>query len=153
MLKLTGTALLCCMVCIAAAQGQPATAGAIRINHAALYVSNLAKSTSFYQEIIGLDTIPEPFHDGKHTWFSIGDRAHLHLIAGRKKPSESEKDAHLCFSTTKLDNLIEKLNRQHIPYEDWAGHPSGVTRRVDGIRQIYFRDPDGYWIEVNDDFQ
>ncbi|MCA0397718.1 MAG: VOC family protein [Bacteroidetes bacterium] len=125
----------------------------IRINHVALYVSNLASSTAFYQDIVGLDTIPEPFHDGRHTWFSIGDKAHLHLIAGRKQAPEAEKNAHLCFSTSQLDKIIEKLTAQKIAYEDWAGHPSGVTRRVDGIRQIYFRDPDGYWIEVNDDFQ
>lgn len=153
MLKSAVIVLLCCMTGTPIAQAQPRKPGAIRINHVALYVSNLAKSTSFYREIIGLDTIPEPFHDGKHTWFSIGDKAHLHLIEGRKQPSESEKNTHLCFSTAKLDHLLEKLNRQHIPYEDWAGHPSGVTRRVDGVRQVYFRDPDGYWIEINDDFQ
>jgi len=26
-----------------------------------------------------------------------------------------------------------------------------VQLRPDGIQQIYFQDPDGYWIEVNDD--
>jgi lactoylglutathione lyase len=25
-----------------------------------------------------------------------------------------------------------------------------ITTRVDGVKQIYFKDPDGYWIEIND---
>lgn len=125
----------------------------IRINHVALYVTNLDASTKFYRDVIGLDTIPEPFHDGRHTWFSIGDKAHLHLIQGRKGATENEKNTHLCFSTSSMDKLIASLTSLKIPYEDWAGKASSITRRVDGIRQIWFRDPDGYWIEINDDFQ
>jgi lactoylglutathione lyase len=124
----------------------------IRINHIALYVSSLESSTRFYEKVVGLDTIPEPFHDGKHTWFSISENAHLHLISGRKNSTEGEKNTHLCFSTAELDNLIKKLTDLKVPYENWAGTQSAVTTRVDGIRQIWFRDPDGYWIEANDDF-
>jgi len=25
-----------------------------------------------------------------------------------------------------------------------------VTNRVDGVHQIYLKDPDGYWLEIND---
>src|SRR5688572_14215689 len=48
------------------------------LNHIALYVSDLKTSTVFYRDIIGLDTIPEPFHDGRHTWFGVGVKSHLH---------------------------------------------------------------------------
>ncbi len=51
-----------------------------RINHIALSVIDLTKSRMFYQDVMGLDTIPEPFHDGRHVWFAIGDNSHLHLI-------------------------------------------------------------------------
>src|SRR6185369_109443 len=50
-----------------------------RLNHIAVYVVDLKISTAFYKDIIGLDTIPEPFHDGKHTWFSVGVKSHLHV--------------------------------------------------------------------------
>ena len=33
-----------------------------RLNHIALYVLDLKKSSDFYSQIVGLDTIPEPFH-------------------------------------------------------------------------------------------
>lgn len=124
----------------------------IRINHIALYVTNLETSTNFYRDIIGLDTIPEPFHDGRHTWFSVSENAHLHLISGRANPPEAEKNTHLCFSTGKMDELLEKLKAKGIHFEDWPGKAFTVTKRVDGIRQIYLKDPDGYWIEINDDF-
>ncbi|MDQ3681452.1 MAG: VOC family protein, partial [Bacteroidota bacterium] len=57
------------------------------LNHIAVYVTDLSKSTIFYQTIIGLDTIPEPFHDGKHTWFKVAEHSQLHLIQGATGPS------------------------------------------------------------------
>lgn len=50
------------------------------INHIALSVAQLERSRVFYQEIIGLDSIPEPFHDGRHVWLAVSEHAHLHLI-------------------------------------------------------------------------
>ncbi|HZB13312.1 MAG TPA: VOC family protein, partial [Chryseolinea sp.] len=55
---------------------------ALSLNHIAMYVNDLKKSTSFYENILGLKQIPEPFHDGKHTWFTIGAAGSLHLIQG-----------------------------------------------------------------------
>src|SRR4051794_34707489 len=34
------------------------------LNHIAVYVVDLKKSTDFYRDVVQLDTIPEPFHDG-----------------------------------------------------------------------------------------
>ncbi len=121
------------------------------LNHLAYYVMNLTKSTDFYQRIIGLDTIPEPFHDGKHTWFKVAEHSHLHLIQGASGPSPLTKHSHLCFSVASMENMINRLQKANIVYEDWAGKKGSVTVRVDGVHQIYFQDPDGYWIEINDD--
>lgn len=120
------------------------------LNHIAIYVVDLKTSTSFYQDVVGLDTIPEPFHDGRHTWFSVGPRSHLHLIQGAKARSEHEKNSHLCFSVASVDVFINTLKQYKIEYENWAGEKNAVTNRVDGVKQIYFRDPDGYWVEIND---
>ena len=120
------------------------------LNHIALYVTNLQTSTAFYQQIVQLDTIPEPFHDGKHTWFGIGPKSHLHLIEGAAAATAHDKNSHLCFSVTSLKNYISMLDKNNIDYENWAGDKKGVTLRVDAVQQIYFKDPDGYWIEIND---
>jgi lactoylglutathione lyase len=121
------------------------------LNHVALHVYDLQKSTSFYQHIIELDTVPEPFHDGKHTWMKVSSTSKLHLISGAEKETTHDKFVHLCFSVPSLNDFINKLDKEHIPYESWLGAKISVTTRVDGIKQIFFQDPDGYWIEVNDD--
>ena len=120
------------------------------LNHIAIYVVNLKTSTDFYQHVIGLDTIPEPFHDGKHTWFSIGPKNHLHLIQGAAAATPHDKNSHLCFTVASVTDFIATLNKNQIPFESWIGEKQGITKRVDGVQQIYFRDPDGYWIEIND---
>lgn len=122
------------------------------LNHIAVYVQHLERSTAFYKDVVGLDTIPEPFHDGRHTWFRVGEHSHLHLISGAAARTEHNKNSHLCFSVPSVDAFIEVLKKAAVPYEDWAGKKSSVTLRVDGIKQIYFQDPDGYWIEINDDY-
>jgi lactoylglutathione lyase len=127
------------------------TAGPV-LNHIALHVRDLKTSTEFYQRVVGLDTIPEPFHDGRHTWFRIGSGSQLHLISGAG-PFTPDKNTHLCFSTPSVERFIENLVRLKVPYEDWNGKKKAVTTRVDKVQQIYFQDPDGYWIEVNDDFR
>jgi lactoylglutathione lyase len=121
------------------------------LNHIALYVMDLKVSTDFYMNIIRLDTIPEPFHDGRHTWFSIGLQGHLHVISGAKAKTFHDKNMHLCFSVPSVEAFIPVLKKNNIPYENWAGEKNAVTNRVDGVKQIYFQDPDGYWVEINDD--
>ena len=120
------------------------------LNHIALYVFDLKKSTEFYQHTLQLDTIPEPFHDGKHTWFSIGPLSHLHLIQGAKDFFAHDKNSHLCFTVASVPDFIKVLDAHHVEYENWAGKKMEITTRVDGVFQIYFKDPDGYWIEIND---
>jgi lactoylglutathione lyase len=120
-------------------------------NHMALYVTDLQKSTWFYKEVLGLDTMPEPFHDGRHSWFKVGEHGQLHIISGAKAAKEHEKDTHLCVRVDQLSDVIARLDKYKVPYENWAGEPKKQTRRTDGVMQIYLKDPDGYWIEINTD--
>jgi len=123
------------------------------LNHVALHVYDLQKSTDFYEQIVQLDSIPEPFHDGKHTWLSVSTTSHLHLISGAPKETSRDKFTHLCFTVPSMSEFISRLDKEHVPYEDWGGAKSSITTRVDGIKQIYFQDPDRYWIEINDDYK
>ncbi|MGC4101305.1 VOC family protein [Ferruginibacter sp.] len=120
------------------------------LNHIAHYVVNLKTSTDFYMHIVGLDSIPEPFHDGKHTWLSVGYKSHLHLIQGAAAAYDLPKNSHLCFTVPSVTDFIKVLEKNKIGYENWAGEKNAVTLRVDGVKQIYFKDPDGYWLEIND---
>lgn len=123
----------------------------LKLNHIAVYVENLQKSTAFYKDVLQLAEIPEPFHDGLHTWFTLGSAGSLHLIQGAKKGVEREKNDHLCFSTADIKAFIKNLENHQVTYFDWPGEEGKVTTRVDGVHQIYFQDPDGHWIEINDE--
>jgi len=122
----------------------------VLLNHIAVYVVDLKISTAFYKNIIGLDTIPEPFHDGRHTWFSVGVKSHLHIISGATAKTVHDKNAHLCFSVASVPEFVKVLEKNKVEYENWAGDKMAITNRVDGVKQIYFKDPDGYWVEIND---
>lgn len=123
----------------------------LSLNHIAIYVHELERSTNFYEEVLMLRKIEEPFHDGKHTWFTLGPAGQLHLIQGAKANISRDKNDHLCFSVASIDAFIQNLDEHGIEYTNWPGTEKAPTVRVDGVKQIYFQDPDGHWIEVNDD--
>jgi lactoylglutathione lyase len=121
-----------------------------RINHIAFFVADLKTSADFYEKLIGLPVIPEPFKDGRHAWFLIGPKAHLHIISGATEKLPKIKNAHLCFTVPSVDEFTARLKQHGIVYENLVGQKNAVTLRVDGVKQIYFQDPDGNWLEIND---
>lgn len=132
------------------AQEKPQLVSA-RLNHIAVYVSNLENSEHFYHTLFNLVKIEEPFKDGKHVWFTLGPAGALHLIQGPNAKAAHDKNEHLCFSVPNIDQFIAVLNKQKIEYSNWPGTEKAPTVRVDGVKQVYFQDPDGHWLEVNDD--
>ena len=121
-----------------------------RLNHQAIFVVDLQKTMRFYGGVFQLDTIPEPFHDGKHTWYSIAPGVALHVIQGSDKPKEYFLNNHMCFSVPSVTDFIEKIKPMHVKFYNSKAEPGVITTRVDGVKQIWVNDPDGYWIEVND---
>jgi lactoylglutathione lyase len=124
----------------------------VYLNHIAMIVADLEKSTSFYENILQLKQIPEPFKDGKHTWFSLGPAGQLHLIQFSDTTVTRNKHDHVCFSVKSIDEFVATLDRYKVPYTNWPGEPQTITTRVDGVKQVFFQDPDGHYVEVNDDF-
>lgn len=121
-----------------------------RINHVAIFVKNLKTTKAFYENVIGLDTIPEPFRDGKHVWYNLGAGVSMHVIQGATEKKEYYKNQHTCLSVTSVENFTAILKKNNIGWEDGKGNKNAITNRVDGVKQIWLQDPDGYWIEIND---
>ena len=122
-------------------------------NHIALQVVGLEESGGFYEDVLELEPLPEPFKDGLHLWFKIGENLSLHLIKSEAPLVMPGKDTHFCFSMIDLDAFMKRLDALEIFYGNWEGEVKEVTLRNDGIRQIFFQDPNGYWLEANDDYR
>jgi lactoylglutathione lyase len=119
-------------------------------DHQAFHVRDLEKSAEFYTTILGLEKLPDPFKDGKHVWLRVGEHGQLHLIGGAAELSQHAMDVHLSFRVPSLQEFITRLEQKQVKYVNSRGEAGKVTDRPDGVKQIYFQDPDGYWIEVND---
>ena len=123
----------------------------VHINHTAIYVMNIAATGNFYTNILGLDSIAEPFHDGKHIWYKTSEHTMLHVIQGASQKKDYYKNQHTCFTVPDFNAFINKLQNLKWPFEDVTGNLNNITTRIDGVHQIWLQDPDGYWIEINDD--
>jgi lactoylglutathione lyase len=119
-------------------------------NHIALSVADLKRSTAFYREVIQAEIISDPFGDDRHVWFKIGEHNQLHLIAG-DVGEEPGRGMHFAFSVSSLDDFLRHLDFKGVEYDDGKGKAGEIRLRIDGVKQIYLQDPDGYWIEINED--
>lgn len=122
------------------------------INHIAIAVTDLSESEAFYRDVLGLRQIPEPFKEGRHAWFDLGG-AQLHVIKAADHRTSHNRSTHFCFSVEDLDVFIERISSNGLVYFDSEGKEGEINIRPDGIRQIFFTDPDGYWIEANNEFK
>ena len=120
----------------------------MHFNHIALYVADLKKSAAFYRDVVGAEIIDDPFRDNRHIWLKIGEHNQLHLIA-RTRPDPG--NFHFAFSVPSVDDFVASLRKAGAQYPDGHGGANKIRLRPDGVKQIYFQDPDGYWIEVNED--
>lgn len=125
----------------------------VGIHHMGLVVADVEASCRFYGDILGLERIPRPSSfafDG--AWFRAGtDEVHL-IARGDTTQRDEPQDpgpgiagglaTHFAFVVDDLDGEIARLGSHGIT------PAAGPLRRGDGVVQAYFRDPDGYVVEL-----
>lgn len=121
------------------------------VDHITVYVVDLQKSSDFYKNVMLLKEIPEPFHDQRHVWLRIGPHTQLHIVKGAKEIVKRDINIHLAFNVPVIEDFAAHLDKMSIKYGNWKGDSKSPELRPDGIKQIYFQDPDNNWIEVNTD--
>lgn len=120
-------------------------------DHTTIFVTDLQRSADFYEKVMELPVIPEPFHDNKHVWLRAGEHSQIHIVQGAKEDTDHDINIHLAFSVASMDMFMKHLDSVKAVYGNWAQESKKVQNRPDGVKQVYLKDPDGYWIEINDD--
>lgn len=120
-------------------------------NHIAISIKDVTTSIDFYQKVLGLKEIENTASNSKTRWLSLNEGRQLHLIPRPNLEVITNKAVHFALSTAQFDAFISHLNDLNIEYSDWKDTPTKDYLRKDGIKQIYFQDPDAYWIEINND--
>ena len=116
------------------------------IDHHSVIISNLEKSRHFYGDILGLEEDllrPQMSFDG--LWFKVGDQS-IHCLCLQNpdpvhdRPEHGGRDRHVCLKGSDINELADRLEQHYIDY----------TRSRSGRKAIFFRDPDGNAIEVQE---
>jgi lactoylglutathione lyase len=122
-----------------------ATIGRVRItqlNHVALHVEDVARSCSFYGDVLGLAPIPRPAFTFPGAWFRLGRDQELHLIGDRRDPVHSHnRGNHLALRVDSIIDAEQHLSSRGVEYV-------GPKQRPDGAWQIFLVDPDGHYVEL-----
>ena len=122
------------------------------IDHISIVVNDAEKSEEFYKNILHLKEVPTPW--GENTplpavFFDLGNKLELHVTEYNTE-IKLHKFIHFAFTVNDFDSYLEFLNENGVEYGEFSGKNKKFQTRIDGVRQIFFQDPDGYWIEVND---
>lgn len=117
-------------------------------DHYTIRVNNLDESTIFYREVLGLEEITNRTKKAHIRWFSLGN-GELHLVLGNADDIETNIGVHLAIRVQDFESFRSRLVESDITVHNSKGKSGEITVRADGIKQLYFQDPNGYWIEVN----
>jgi len=119
----------------------------MQVDHVAIYVSDLKTSVAFYKDVFGFQQVPMPVTFA--AWLSMGKGVMLHVVAGRKEPVANSKWDHLSIACADMAAMTASLDAKHVAWSSMDGKAQPAVR-FDGVKQIFIKDPDGYWIEIND---
>lgn len=122
----------------------------LQFDHYTIRVTNLERSSRFYMDVLGLKEIENRTEKSNIRWFSMGGNMELHITEGEKENISTTVGVHMAMRLRNFDAFIEHIENNNITLHNSKGEPNCITIRTDGIRQVYFQDPDGYWIEVNE---
>ena len=112
------------------------------LNHVALHVADVDRSSEFYREVLRLEPLPRPAFTFPGAWFRLGTNQELHLIGERVEAVVSgNRGNHFALRVDDLDSWEAHLQRAGADFRP-------RKRRPDGAWQVFLCDPDGHTIEL-----
>ena len=122
----------------------------LTFDHYTIKVADLDRSAEFYSQVLELTEIVNRTGKSYIRWFSLGSDTELHIVEGEIADIHTPVGVHLALKLSDFDAFIDRLTSMGITIHNSKGVAGAITTRADGVRQVYFQDPDGYWIEVNE---
>lgn len=114
------------------------------ILHATFLVSDLERSRSFYEGVLGLPVdLQRPDLGFPGLWLQVGRGQQIHLMqmpnpeAGLQRPKHAGRDRHVALAVDGLEHLRHKLGAAGVV----------CTLSQSGRRALFCRDPDGNALE------
>jgi lactoylglutathione lyase len=114
--------------------------------HVGVQVKDIEKSIEFYQSVVGLQLIDRFLHTDnkmKLAFLGIGGSIIVELIEGYNSDLPEEgKVHHVAFKVSGIEGEKERLRQLEADfiYED-------ITALPNGAKYLFFKGPDGEWIE------
>ena len=122
----------------------------LKYDHQALPVNDLKITGDFYRDILGFKDIPTLVGTKyTHRWLANYEGKEIHLIFSNEEIQKTPKQIHMAFSPLDFDKFIDHLKMNNIVFTNYKLKAGVVQVRNDGIKQLWIRDPQGYWIEIN----
>ena len=113
-----------------------------QLNHVAIHVTDVPRSSEFYRRVLLLDDMARPAFDFPGAWFQLGDDQELHIIGERTEAVHAgSRSNHFALMTDDMDAWESHLQQIGVEYLPRRTRP-------DGAYQIYVTDPDGHVIEL-----
>ena len=131
--------------------GQKAIEMKLSFDHQAYPVKNLKTMGDFYRDVLGFEEIPTGAGmNPPKRWLKNDEGKEIHLILNKTEAKSSPKLYHIAFTVENMDAFIDHLEVMLVPFGDWSGENHKFQVRADGgAKQIYLKDPEGNWIEIN----
>jgi len=124
----------------------------VRLNHVSLLVRNKDVSAAFYRDVLGLTEIACGAGRPHIRWFGLGNGQSVHLIEGDTSSTRFTLTNHFCISTDDLPGTMADLTAKGVRQFDSSGNEGVMAVRADGVKSVFIQDPDGFWVEINEDF-
>jgi lactoylglutathione lyase len=122
----------------------------LKFDHQALPVNNLKITGDFYRDILGFKDIQTLVGTKyTHRWLANYEGKEIHLIFSDEEIQKTPKQIHMAFSPLDFDKFIDHLKKNNVVFTNYKLEVGVVQVRKDGIKQLWMRDPQGYWIEIN----
>ena len=114
------------------------------VHHLARVTKHLEASRSFYRDLLGFEEIPRPRFSFDGAWlYAYG--VQIHLIVNLQCPDAQgpidTRGNHLALETEDVETVEAELKRREVTYQL-------NVQASTGLKQLFFRDPDGHQIEI-----